>query len=44
MLRANYKLSVGGEEYRLFFADITVNDLLDPEDVGLYALGRDPMD
>jgi len=42
MLRANYKLIVGGEEYRLFFADITVNDVLDPENVGLYAIGVTP--
>jgi hypothetical protein len=42
MLRANYRLTVDGEDYRLFFADFTVNDLLDPDNVGIYAMGLTP--
>jgi hypothetical protein len=41
MLGANYKVSVDGEEYWLYFADFTVNEV-DPENVGLYALGVTP--
>lgn len=42
LLRAFYKVTVQGEQYRLYFADFTVNDLIDPENVGLYALGITP--
>lgn len=37
-----YKISAGGKEYSLFFADFTVNDADDPKNVGLYALGAAP--
>ncbi|MEO8529280.1 MAG: DUF5104 domain-containing protein, partial [Pseudolysinimonas sp.] len=40
MIRANYKLSVDGKDYWLFFADFTVNH--DPENIGLYAAGITP--
>jgi hypothetical protein len=42
MLRANYRLTIDGEDYRLFFADFTVNDLVDPDNVGIYAMGLTP--
>ena len=35
-------VSAGGHDYSLFFADFTVNEILDPDNVGLYALGATP--
>ncbi len=37
-----YKVSAAGKEYLLFFADFTVNEIDDPRNVGLYALGVTP--
>lgn len=37
-----YKLSANGKHYELFFADFTVNEIIDPHNVGLYALGVEP--
>lgn len=42
LLRAYYKVSADGEEFWFFFADFTVNEVIDPENVGLYALGVTP--
>lgn len=39
MVKPTYRVSAGGNEYTVVFADLTVNDLIDPENVGLYALG-----
>ncbi|MEJ1231365.1 MAG: DUF5104 domain-containing protein [Galbitalea sp.] len=41
-LYASYKVSSGGKEYELYFADFTVNTAEDPDNVGLYALGVMP--
>ncbi len=41
LLTAQYKVSAGGEDYRLFFADFAV-DATDPENVGLAALAVTP--
>ncbi len=37
-----YKVSAGGKDYFLFFVDYTVNQVDDPTNVGLYALGITP--
>jgi len=37
-----YKVSAGGKDYFLFFVDYTVNQVDDPTNVGLYALGFTP--
>lgn len=42
MLTAFYKVSAGGKDYSLGFMDFTRNDVLDPDNVGLYALGVVP--
>ncbi|HTL40766.1 MAG TPA: DUF5104 domain-containing protein [Pseudolysinimonas sp.] len=42
LLYAFYKVTADGKDYRLFFADFTVNDLVDPDNVGIYALGVIP--
>lgn len=42
LLQTFYKVTAGGKDYWLFFADFTVNDLVDPENVGIYALGVIP--
>lgn len=44
---ATYRVSVGGDDYRLFFSDFPVNEVRDSNNVGLYALAvvpwtRDP--
>jgi hypothetical protein len=41
-VKATYRVSAGDEDYRLFFSDFTVNDLVNPDNVGLYALGVVP--
>jgi hypothetical protein len=38
---ANYDVSVGGNEFRFFFADFTVNRT-EPDNVGIYAIGAAP--
>jgi len=42
VLFANYKVSANGKNYQLYFADYTVNQVDDPHNVGLYALGVAP--
>lgn len=42
MLDAFYKVSADGKDYSLFFADFTRNDAIDPDNVGIYALGVAP--
>ena len=42
MLDAFYKVSAGGKDYSLGFEDFTRNDAIDPDNVGLYALGVIP--
>ena len=42
LLGAFYKLSANGKDYSLFFADFTVNEISDPDNVGIYALGVTP--
>jgi len=42
LLQAYYKVSVGGVDYLLFFADFTVNDVYDTDNVGIYGLGVIP--
>lgn len=42
MLDAFYKVSANGNDYSLFFADFTRNDAIDPDNVGIYALGVIP--
>lgn len=37
-----YRVSSGGVDYRLFFADFTENTI-DPDNVGIYALGAVPV-
>ncbi|OJX69196.1 MAG: hypothetical protein BGO94_11625 [Micrococcales bacterium 72-143] len=39
LLLAYYKVSASGNDYWLYFADFTVNDVVNPENVGIYALG-----
>jgi hypothetical protein len=41
-LHADYKVKARGKTYDLFFADFTVNQVGDPNTVGLYALGAAP--
>ena len=41
-LYAFYKVSANGKTYDLYFADFTVNTAVDPDNVGLYALGVAP--
>jgi hypothetical protein len=38
LLKSYYKVSAGGVDYSLFFADFTLNKI-DPDNVGLHALG-----
>jgi hypothetical protein len=42
VLFANYTVSANGKKYELHFADYTVNQVEDPHNVGLYALGAVP--
>jgi hypothetical protein len=42
MLSGFYILSADGKDYWLYFADFTVNDAIDPENVGIYGLGVTP--
>lgn len=42
LLLVEYNVSAGGHDYSLFFADFTANELIDPDNVGLYALGAEP--
>ena len=42
VLLVEYNVSAGGQDYSLFFADFTVNEIIDPENVGLYAIGVAP--
>jgi hypothetical protein len=42
VLLVEYNMSADGHVYSLFFADFTVNDVIDPDNVGLYALGVTP--
>jgi hypothetical protein len=42
LLDARYTVSADGNDYWLVFKDFTVNDAIDPENVGLYALGVTP--
>lgn len=42
VLLASYIVSANGEDYRLFFADFTRNDIYNPDNVGIYALGVTP--
>jgi hypothetical protein len=41
MVQGYYKVSAGGKDYLLFFADFTVNEI-DPDNVGVYGLGVTP--
>jgi hypothetical protein len=43
MVKPNYEVSSGGQDYRVVFADLTVNEVTDPGNVGLYALGAAPL-
>ncbi|CAN5330462.1 hypothetical protein BH11ACT5_BH11ACT5_14080 [soil metagenome] len=42
LLQASYKVSVGGKDMWLFFADFTVNGVENPDNVGIYGLGVTP--
>jgi hypothetical protein len=42
LMEAHYTVSVDGNDYYLVFKDFTVNETIDPENVGLYALGVAP--
>jgi hypothetical protein len=42
LLLAYYALTVGGSEYWFFFADFTVNEVTNPSNVGIYAMGAEP--
>jgi Domain of unknown function (DUF5104) len=42
LLFGNYKVSANGKTYDLYFADYTVNQVDDRDNVGLYALGVAP--
>jgi hypothetical protein len=42
LLFGNYKVSANGKNYDLYFADYSVNQVDDPNNVGLYALGVAP--
>lgn len=42
LLTASYKVSSDGKDYILFFADFTVNEVYDPDNVGIYGLGVIP--
>ena len=42
VLLVEYNVSADGQDYSLFFADFTVNEVIDPTNVGLYALGVTP--
>ena len=42
LLEAHYTVSAGGNDYYLVFKDFTVNETIDPENVGLYGLGVAP--
>jgi len=42
VLLEEFKASAGGREYSVFIAEFTVNDVIDPDNVGLYALGAMP--
>lgn len=42
VLLAVYKVSSGGEDFWFFFADFTVNDLVNPDNVGIYGMGATP--
>jgi hypothetical protein len=39
---ATFVVSVGGNDYRLFFSDFTANEVRNPDNIGLYALGVEP--
>ena len=39
---ATYQVSGGGNDYRLFFSTFPVNEVRNPDNVGLYALGVKP--
>ena len=42
LLSAFYKVSADGNDYSLHFEDFTVNDAIDPDNVGIYGLGVVP--
>lgn len=42
LVMASYTVSADGNDYWLFFADFTVNEVENPDNVGLYALGVTP--
>ena len=42
VLLEEFKVSADGHEYGLFIAEFTVNEVIDPDNVGLYALGATP--
>jgi hypothetical protein len=42
LLNAHYTVTADGVDYSLFFADFTVNDAYDSDNVGIYALGVTP--
>jgi len=42
LLKAFYTVSADGNDYRFFFADFTVNDFVDPDNVGIYGIGVTP--
>jgi hypothetical protein len=42
LLPAYYTVSADGNEYTFFFADFTVNDVVNPDNVGIYAMGVTP--
>ncbi len=43
VLLVEYIVTADGHDYSLFFADFTVNEVIDPSNVGLYALGVTPL-
>ena len=42
LLHAYYKVFADGKDYMLFFADYPFNDVIDPDNVGIYGLGVTP--
>ena len=42
VLLALYRVSADGRDYALFLAEFTVNEVINPDNVGLYALGVVP--
>ena len=41
-MNADYEVSSGGKKYEIYFADFPINQVDDPKNVGIYALGVEP--